>query len=153
ETLAEVFLRQRYLLVGGDALDPSVIARVLRNSPPRRLINGYGPTETTVFATTHEVMEVPEGAKSIPLGRPISNTEIYILDASRQPAPIRVPGEIYIGGAALAQGYLKRPELTAERFLPDPFGREPGGRIYKTGDLGRWQEDGTIEFLGRNDFQ
>ena len=96
---------------------------------------------------------VPDGSKSIPLGVPIGNTRIYILDARLQPTPIGVAGEIYIGGDGVARGYLKRPELTEERFLSDPFSRERGARMYKTGDLGRWQEDGTIEFVGRNDFQ
>ena len=153
ETLGEVFPQLRYLLVGGDALEPGVIGRVLREHRPQHLINGYGPTETTVFATTHEVLEVAEGARSIPLGHPISNTQVYILDSDEEPAPIGVAGEIYVGGEGVACGYLNRADLTAERFLPDPFRNEGGGRFYKTGDLGRWLQDGTIEFLGRNDFQ
>ena len=153
DALAEEFSHLRYLLTGGDALDPRVIDRVLRNCPPQHLINGYGPTETTTFATTYEITGVPEGATSIPLGRPIANTQIYILDANLQPTPIGVTGEIYIGGAGVARGYLNQPELTAERFLRDPFAKEPNGRMYKTGDLGRWRADGAIEYLGRNDFQ
>src|SRR5262249_38961014 len=102
---------------------------------------------------THEIKEAPEGVRSIPLGRPISNTEIYILDGRQQPAPICAAGEIYIGGDGVAQGYFNRPEMTAERFLPDPFGGGPGVRIYKTGDLGRWLPEGRVEFLGRNDHQ
>ncbi|HKX31152.1 MAG TPA: amino acid adenylation domain-containing protein, partial [Blastocatellia bacterium] len=153
DLLTRPFGRLRYLIVGGDVLDPRVIARVLGGSPPQHLVNGYGPTETTTFAVTHEVTEVSAGAKSIPLGRPISNTRIYVLDASLQPAPAGVSGELYIGGAGVAHGYLNRPELTAERFLPDSFGRERGERLYRTGDLGRWLSNGTIEFLGRNDFQ
>jgi acyl-CoA synthetase (AMP-forming)/AMP-acid ligase II len=96
---------------------------------------------------------VPDGSRSIPLGRPISNTQVYILDANQQPTPVGVAGEIYISGEGVARGYLNRPELTAERFLPDPFRHAPGVRIYKTGDLGRWLPDGKIEFLGRNDSQ
>jgi amino acid adenylation domain-containing protein len=153
ETLSEEFGKLRYLIVGGDALDPRVIARLLRNHPPQHLINGYGPTETTTFAVTHEVTVVPENARSIPIGRPIANTRVYILDARGEPVPEGVPGELYIGGAGVARGYLKRPELTAERFLPDPFAADVTARMYKTGDLGRWLPDGTIEFLGRNDFQ
>ena len=153
DALAEELPGLRYLLVGGDALDPRVIARVLRNSPPQHLINGYGPTETTTFAITHEIAAVPEAAASIPLGRPIANTRIYILDANLEPVPIGVTGEIYIGGAGVARGYLNRPELTAERFLPDPFARGPDVRIYRTGDLARWRADGSIEFLGRIDHQ
>jgi amino acid adenylation domain-containing protein len=153
DALAEEFPRLRYLLVGGDSLDPKVIARVLRNSPPQHLINGYGPTETTTFAITHEIEVVSEGATRIPLGRPIANTRIYILDANLEPTPVGVTGEIHIGGAGVARGYLNRPELTAERFLPDPFVREPNARMYKTGDLGRWLAHGVVDFLGRNDFQ
>jgi amino acid adenylation domain-containing protein len=153
DTLAETFGRLRYLIVGGDALDPRMIARALRRNPPQHLVNGYGPTETTTFAITHEIEGVPDGCGSIPLGRPISNTRVYVLDANQQPAPVGVAGDIYIGGDGVARGYLNRPELTAERFLPDPFSYAPGVRIYKTGDLGRWLPDGKIEFLGRNDSQ
>jgi amino acid adenylation domain-containing protein len=153
DTLAETFGRLRYLIVGGDALDPRMIAKAMRHNPPRHLVNGYGPTETTTFAITHKIEEVPDGSGSIPLGRPISNTQVYILDANQQPSPIGVAGEIYIGGEGVARGYLNRPELTAERFLPVPFSQAPGVRIYKTGDLGRWLPDGNIEFLGRNDSQ
>ena len=153
DILAEAFSRLRYLIVGGDVLDPRVIARVLQRSSPQHLINGYGPTETTTFAITYEVSEIPARPKSIPIGRPISNTRIYILDGHGEPVPIGVAGEIYIGGAGVARGYLNRPELTAERFVADPFAEEPDARMYKTGDLGRYLPDGTIEFLGRNDFQ
>ena len=153
DRLAGAFSRLRYLIVGGDVLDPRVAARVLKRSPPQHLLNGYGPTETTTFAVTYEVREVPAGPKSIPLGRPISNTRIYILDGHGEPVPIWAAGEIYIGGAGVARGYLNRPELTAERFVADPFAEAPDARMYKTGDLGRYLPDGTIEFLGRNDFQ
>ncbi|MBR1141630.1 amino acid adenylation domain-containing protein, partial [Bradyrhizobium denitrificans] len=153
ELLGGVFRRLRYLLVGGDVLDPRSIRHVLRHSRPQYLLNGYGPTETTTFAITHEITEVDERASSIPLGRPISNTRIYILDAYGDPVPIGVAGEIYIGGAGVARGYLNRPELTAERFVEDRFSGEAGARLYRTGDLGRWLGDGTIAYLGRNDFQ
>ena len=152
--LSAVIPRLRYLLVGGDALDPKVISRVLREHPPEHLLNGYGPTETTTFALTHEVRVVADEATSIPLGRPIGNTTVYILDGARRPVPVGVAGELYIGGDGVALGYLNRPELTAERFVADPFAAgERGARMYKTGDLGRWLPDGTVEFLGRNDFQ
>ncbi|HEX2190746.1 MAG TPA: non-ribosomal peptide synthetase, partial [Longimicrobiaceae bacterium] len=153
EELEAEIPRLRYLIVGGDALDPQTIARVRKSHAPRHLLNGYGPTETTTFAITHEVTDVEEGARSIPLGRPIANTRIYALDAHGEPVPVGVGGELYIGGAGVALGYQNRPGLTAERFVPDPFGGEPGARMYRTGDLGRWLPDGTIEFLGRNDHQ
>ncbi|MFC5743985.1 amino acid adenylation domain-containing protein, partial [Dyella tabacisoli] len=144
----------RALIVGGDVLDPHIIGEVLRNHPPKRLINGYGPTETTTFAATYDISQVVPG-RSIPIGRPIGNTRIYLLDGKRQPVPIGVAGELYIGGAGVALGYLNLPELTQERFIADPFA--PAGqsdaRLYKTGDLGRYRADGNIEFLGRNDFQ
>ncbi len=151
--IPEALARLRYLFCGGEKNDPSSFARVLERSGPRHLVHCYGPTETTTFAITHEVKEVPAGTRSIPLGRPISNTQIYILDTNLQPTPIGVTGEIYIGGAGVALGYLNRPELTKERFLTDSFSNEPGAKLYKTGDLGFWQADGTIEFAGRNDFQ
>src|SRR5262249_9152816 len=103
--------------------------------------------------TTYEVRRVCEGARSIPVGRPISNTQIYILDGNEEMAPMGVRGEIYIGGAGVAWGYHNRAKQTAERVVPDPYSLEVGGRLYKTGDLGRWQADGEIEFLGRNDWQ
>jgi myxalamid-type nonribosomal peptide synthetase MxaA len=153
QTLAPVFPTLRYLMVGGDSLEPAGVRRVLSFSPPRQLLNVYGPTESTTFSTSYHIEHVPEEATQIPIGRPISNARIYILDEHRQPVPIGIPGELYIGGAGVACGYLNRPAFTAERFVPDPFGDEPGARLYRTGDLGRWRADGVIEFLGRNDGQ
>jgi amino acid adenylation domain-containing protein len=143
----------RYLIVGGDVLDPRAAARVLQRNPPQQLLNGYGPTETTTFASTFEIRSVADADRSIPIGRPIANTRIYILDIRGEPVPIGVAGEIYIGGAGVARGYLNRPQLTLERFLADPFSQDPDARMYRTGDLGLWRSDGNIEFLGRNDFQ
>ncbi|WP_206955567.1 non-ribosomal peptide synthetase [Trinickia acidisoli] len=153
DTLAEAFSRLRYLIVGGDVLNPRAIAHVLQRSPPQHLLNGYGPTETTTFAATHEVRDMLAASTSIPIGRPISNTRIYILDRNGEPVPTGVAGEIHIGGTGVARGYLNRPELTAARFLADPFAGEPDARMYKSGDLGRYLPDGNIEFLGREDFQ
>ncbi|WP_146050780.1 non-ribosomal peptide synthetase, partial [Pseudomonas syringae] len=154
DVLAAAFSRLRYLLVGGDVLDPVSVAKVLsRAHRPRHLINGYGPTETTTFASTYEIHALSDNSRSIPIGRPIGNTRIYLLDAHGQPVPIGVSGEIHIGGAGVARGYLNLPELTAERFLDDPFSAEPAARMYKSGDLGRWLADGNIEYLGRNDDQ
>ncbi|MFN5568100.1 MAG: amino acid adenylation domain-containing protein, partial [Bradyrhizobium sp.] len=134
----------RVLLTGGDRL------RKLPNALPFALVNNYGPTETTVVATSG-LLGADEAVLHI--GRPISNTQIYILDEHGEPVPIGVAGEIYIGGAGVARGYLNRPELTAERFVEDRFSGEAGARLYRTGDLGRWLGDGTIAYLGRNDFQ
>ena len=122
DRLTSVFPHLRYLLTGGDAVDPQALIKILRTGPPQRLIHCYGPSESTTFATTREVREVPEKARRIPIGRAIANTQIYLLDRTGQPVPLGVIGELYIGGAGVGRGYLNRPELTAERFLPDPFG-------------------------------
>jgi acyl-CoA synthetase (AMP-forming)/AMP-acid ligase II len=116
-----------------------------------RLVNSYGPTETTITAAVYECKADQQGL--VPIGRPLANVQIYLLDAYLQPTVPGVVGEIYIGGAGVARGYLHRPELTAERFLDDPFSAAPGARLYKTGDLGRWLADGNIAFHGRNDNQ
>jgi amino acid adenylation domain-containing protein len=133
----------RALLVGGDQL------RYRPQSPPFALINNYGPTEATVVATSGRINDQDP---TVHIGRPIANTQIYILDGHLQPVPIGVAGEIHIGGAQVARGYLNREALTAQRFIENPFGAR-GSRLYKSGDLGRWGADGTIEYLGRNDSQ
>ncbi|WP_437759619.1 amino acid adenylation domain-containing protein [Sorangium sp. So ce1389] len=139
----------RVVMLGGEALPPALAAEVKR-ALPARLINMYGPTETTVWSMTHEVREA-EGA--MPIGRPIANTQVYLLDRRLELVPAGVPGEIYIGGAGVARGYHDRPALTAERFVPDPFGRTPGARLYRTGDVARRRPDGALVFLGRSDQQ
>ncbi|MEH2216414.1 MAG: amino acid adenylation domain-containing protein [Nostoc sp.] len=149
----EAFKDLHHLLIGGDALDPNSVKAVLRNGPPKRLLNAYGPTESTTFACCYLVQDIPEGATNVPIGRPISNTQIYILDSKLQPVPVSTPGELYISGDGLARGYLNRPELTEEKFIPNPFGEIGGRRLYKTGDLARFLPDGNIEFLGRIDNQ
>lgn len=153
DSLAEIFGQVRYLMFGGEAADPATTRRVLRNNTPRCLIHLYGPTETTAFATSFRIDSVPEDAASIPIGRPIANTRIYILDQQRHPVPIGVTGDIYIGGAGVALGYLNAAGLTAERFVADPFSGVAGARMYKSGDLGRLRPDGNIECLGRIDSQ
>jgi amino acid adenylation domain-containing protein len=153
EALRTVFHRLRYLITGGDVVEPGLIRQVIRTSPPRYLLNAYGPTECTTFSSTYLIEKVDDETKSLPIGQPISNTQIYILNRHLQPVPIGVAGEVYIGGAGVALGYLNRPELTAERFIKDPFSADPHARMYKTGDLGRWRADGNIEYLGRNDHQ
>ncbi|HZD37288.1 MAG TPA: amino acid adenylation domain-containing protein [Actinomycetes bacterium] len=134
-------------LVGGEAL-PLPLARQLRPRV-RWLGNLYGPTETTVWST---IWPVPDDAEAIRIGRPIANTQVYVLDGGLRPVPVGVPGDLYIGGAGLARGYRARPRLTAERFLSNPFG-PPGSRMYATGDRARWHADGQLEFLGRSDNQ
>jgi amino acid adenylation domain-containing protein len=136
----------RVMLTGGDRL----------RSRPRadasfRLVNAYGPTENTVVATAGAVAAEGDALPSI--GRPIGNTTAYVLDAYGNPTPSGIPGELFVGGAQVARGYLRRPALTAERFVPDAFGKTPGGRLYRTGDRVRWTREGEIEFLGRTDFQ
>ncbi|WP_031286052.1 non-ribosomal peptide synthetase, partial [Pseudomonas chlororaphis] len=149
--LMAAFSRLRYLIVGGDVLDPAVIARVLQQGAPRHLLNGYGPTEATTFSTTFEITEVGEGA--IPIGRPIGNSRAYVLDARQRPLPIGAVGELYIGGAGVAKGYLNQPELTAQAFIADPFSEQPQALLYRTGDLASWRADGTLLYRGRNDQQ
>ena len=144
----------RQLITGGEALSVAHVQRALALLPATQIINGYGPTESTTFACCfHIPKRLDKTVSSIPLGRPIANTEVYLLDSSLCPVPVGVPGELYIGGAGLARGYLNRPELTAEKFIPNPFSVEPGARLYKTGDLARYRPDGNIEFLGRIDHQ
>jgi amino acid adenylation domain-containing protein len=148
-----LFAGMEAVLVGGETVDPAVFRRCLRAGPPRDLLHVYGPTETTTFATWHRVDEVPEGAATIPIGRPIANTVVHILDPALNPVPVGVPGEIYIGGPGLALGYLNRPELTKERFVPDPLSDDPHALLYRTGDLARYLPSGEIDFLGRIDSQ
>ena len=136
----------RQFLLGGEPLPPALAAQ-LRGCG--QLFNMYGPTETTVWSTVQRL--APEQA--ITIGRPIANTQIYLLDQRLEPVPTGEAGELFIGGAGVARGYLRRPELTAERFIPDPFSAEPEGRLYRTGDLARYRPEGTLEFLGRADQQ
>jgi len=137
----------RTIIAAGESCSPDIIKRWAAN---RRFFNAYGPTEATVWST---VAEISDDSDKPPIGRPIANTQVYILDAQLQPVPIGIRGELYIGGDGLARGYLNRPELTAERFIPNPFSNTEGARLYKTGDLACYQPDGNIEFLGRIDEQ
>ena len=136
------------LLFGGEAANPDCVRRVLDQGAPKRLVHAYGPTEATTFASWHPVREVPADAVTVPIGLPIANTSIHILDSHFQPLPCGVAGEIFIGGPGLATGYLNDAELTALRFQQTPF-----GRLYRTGDLGKRRTDGAIEFCGRIDTQ
>ncbi|WP_425117683.1 non-ribosomal peptide synthase/polyketide synthase [Burkholderia gladioli] len=148
----DAFSELHYLMFGGEAVDPQCVAQVLRRGKPRHLLHVYGPTETVTFASWYEVDRVEPG-ENVPIGRPISNTRFYVLDEHGEPVPIGAPGELYIGGAGVVRGYLNRPELSAERFVDDPYAAQAGARLYRTGDLVRYRPDGNLEFIGRNDFQ
>ncbi|HEX8695435.1 MAG TPA: amino acid adenylation domain-containing protein, partial [Longimicrobium sp.] len=138
----------RFVLVGGEAVDEELRERMSRVTT--RIYNVYGPTECTVDATARQIGASGPAAA---IGGPLPNVAAYVLDPAWRPVPIGVPGELYVGGAGLARGYLDRPALTAERFVPDPFGGTPGARLYRTGDRVRWMADGTLEYLGRLDVQ
>ncbi|MGZ3458318.1 MAG: non-ribosomal peptide synthetase, partial [Archangium sp.] len=142
----------RQLLTGGDVVSAPHVRRVLEqlHIPVTAC---YGPTESTLFTSCHRMTRPEQVGASIPIGSPIANTQVYLLDSQMQPVPVGVPGELYIGGEGLARGYLSRPDLTAERFVPNPFSAEPGARLYRTGDLARWRQEGVLEFLGRQDNQ
>jgi amino acid adenylation domain-containing protein len=141
----------RQLIVGGDVMSPAHARRLMHAFPALRLLNVYGPTEATVLITAHHLTAPPQAP--IPLGKPIPNAMVYVLDARLRPVPVGVPGEIFTGGAGVALGYLNQPERTAERFVPDPFSSSAGATMYRSGDLARWRADGTIDFLGRVDTQ
>lgn len=141
----------RAVMCGGEALTPDVVAEFGRRSGAK-LYNVYGPTET-IIDSAYWLCDGGSGNSTVPIGRPIPNARMYILDAALRPVPIGVAGELYIGGVSLARGYLNLPGLTAEKFIPDPFSSEAGKRLYKTGDLARYQPDGNIQYLGRGDYQ
>jgi amino acid adenylation domain-containing protein len=153
EGALESFRGVRHLLAGGDVLAPAQVEKVLARFPDLTLVNGYGPTENTTFTCCHALRGPQSLAGSVPIGRPIAGTRAVLLDRDVRPVPLGAAGELCAGGDGLARGYLDRPELTAERFVPDPTGAEPGGRLYRTGDLARWRPDGCLEFLGRLDQQ
>lgn len=153
--LAPDLMPGRILVLGGESSDRKLISRLRSLAPNCRIFNHYGPTETTVGVLTHEITDLhqPKRNALIPLGRPLANTRVYVVDSHLQPAPVGVAGELLIGGAGVARGYLNRPNETQKSFISDPFGGSPTARCYKTGDRGRWLRDGTIEFLGRTDYQ
>lgn len=147
-----------YLIIGGEALDINTVNKLINSaSKPTHFLNGYGPTESTTFACTYS-LETTIGNQNVPIGRPINNRRIYILDSDNNPVSVGVSGELFVGGAGLAQGYLNNPELTKALFISNPFATETDiengyTRLYKTGDLAKWLPDGNIEYLGRNDDQ
>ena len=145
--------RLHNLLFGGEAVDAGSVGELLEKGRPKRLLHVYGPTETTTFASWYRVEGVSKNATIVPIGRPIANTEIYILDPHMNPVPAGVVGEIHIGGDGLARGYWNRPDLTGERFIANPFSAGAANRLYKTGDRARYRSDGEIEFIGRLDDQ
>ena len=140
------------LLIGGEALSVDHVVRFLNAAPETALINGYGPTECTTFTTTHRIAVTDGASRSIPIGRPITQTTLYVLNRRGEPVPRGLVGELYVGGLGVARGYLRRPELSAERFVPNRFSAD-GGKLYRTGDLVRYLDDGTVEFIGRADTQ
>jgi amino acid adenylation domain-containing protein len=140
-------------VVSGEMLPADLCQRFLACMPHSRLVNLYGASEDAADVTCYEVNRQRSVPVRVPIGRPIANTQVYVLDRHCQPVPIGIPGELYVGGTGLARGYLNRPALTAATFLPHPFGSEPGARLYKTGDLARYLPDGNLEFLGRVDHQ
>lgn len=152
-TTPEVFKGIRKVLFGGEAAEPGPIRNILRHVPPGVLVNLYGPAENSVASSCYEIHSVAEDATTISIGRPVTNSRMYILDRQMHLVPIGVQGEIYVGGDGLARGYWNRPELTAQKFVRNPFSDDPEAMLYRTGDLGRIRENGEFEFLGRIDDQ
>ena len=144
----------RQLLAGGDVLSIDHVERYLSAAGERVLINGYGPTENTTFSCTFRMISGWRVCgSSVPIGRPIANTQVYVLDETLEPSPVGLPGELYLAGDGLARDYVRQPQLTAEKFVPHPHSTKPGARMYRTGDRVRWLADGSLEFLGRIDQQ
>ncbi|WP_235568666.1 non-ribosomal peptide synthetase, partial [Lysobacter sp. Root983] len=154
EAMAPAFSRLSALLFGGEKADAQKVRRLLASGhAPPRLVQCYGPTETTTFASCEVIETLPFAAKTVPLGRPLPNMRLYVLDGRGEPVPEGVVGEIYIAGAGVSAGYWQNDALTLERFMPDPRGETPDARMYRTGDLARRLADGRLEYMGRNDFQ
>ncbi|WP_154583421.1 AMP-binding protein, partial [Xanthomonas oryzae] len=148
-------LSAKVMVIGGEALPAATLARWQALAPNTRLINEYGPTETVVGCVVHEASGADAHAAygRVRIGRPIDHLRIHVLDQRAQLVPIGVAGQLHVAGPQLARGYLDRPDLTAERFVPDPFAEQPGQRMYRSGDLACWRDDGSLDFLGRNDDQ
>ncbi|HET9396173.1 MAG TPA: non-ribosomal peptide synthetase, partial [Nitrospiraceae bacterium] len=151
--IPEAFASLRYVLFGGEAVDPQWVREVLAKGAPGHLLHVYGPTENTTFSSWFPVRDVPDSTHTVPIGKPIMNTQAYVFDQRLQPVPIGVIGELYVGGDGLMRGYLNEPALTAEKLIPHPHSTRAGERLYRTGDLVRLLSDGSIEFVGRADSQ
>ncbi|MFE3947778.1 amino acid adenylation domain-containing protein, partial [Streptomyces sp. NPDC059118] len=152
EEAPEAFAGVREVWAGGDVVPPEAVRSVMARCPDLTVVNGYGPTETTTFAATHRIHRPLDYTGAIPIGEPLDNHRLYVLDEGLRLVPAGTPGELYIAGAGLAQGYLDHPALTADRFVADPYG-PAGTRMYRTGDLVRWNREGSLEYLGRADQQ
>ncbi|MDI9245587.1 non-ribosomal peptide synthetase [Marinobacter sp. CHS3-4] len=152
EHAPSAFSGLKYLLAGGDVLSPKWVKRVLSNNPGLTLINGYGPTENTTFTCCHSMASPDEVPSPVPIGKPVANTWVYVLDQTGNDCPIGIPGELYVGGDGVALGYIGDQKLTERSFIANPFGKQIG-RVYRTGDKVCWRSDGTLEFLGRFDNQ
>ncbi len=149
----DAFKPLRYVLYGGERCDPHWVRQVLQGGGPDRLLHVYGPTEVTTFASYFPIESIAENATAVPIGKPIGNTQAYILDADLRPAPMGAVGELFLGGLGLARGYLGRYALTAATFIPHPHSTSPGALLYRTGDLARFRNDGSIDYVGRRDHQ
>ncbi|HLL46911.1 MAG TPA: amino acid adenylation domain-containing protein, partial [Longimicrobiaceae bacterium] len=152
DTRPEMLVGVRQVMTGGEAVSAGHLRRARELHPHLRLVNGYGPSECTVFVSCHVVGE-EVGVGEVPIGRPVGDRRVYVLDGWGEPVPVGIAGELYVGGAGVARGYLGRAELTAEKFVPDVFGGGPGARLYRTGDRTRWLATGELEYLGRMDAQ
>ena len=146
-------LSLRRLLVGVEPIEQSLLETIMARVPGLRIVNGYGPTEATICATLYSLPAQTGGDRRTPIGQPVRNYDVYLLDRNLQPVPVGVPGELHIGGVGLARGYVSRPDMTAERFIPHPHNSRRGERLYRTGDIARWLSDGNIEYIGRADHQ
>ncbi|MDB5328351.1 MAG: hypothetical protein JWM57_3920, partial [Phycisphaerales bacterium] len=153
EQALQTFATVRHVLTGGEAISPAHAKRLKAAYPHCRLTNAYGPTENTTFSTIYDVPADVDASLAVPIGRPIAHSRAYVLDSAHRPMPVGITGELYVAGAGLAIGYLNRPELTADRFIADPFAEHPGGLMYRTGDLARWDSEGRLHFVGRVDRQ
>ena len=152
-TAPRTFAGLRHVLFGGEMVDGYAVSTILEHGAPNRLLHFYGPAENTTFSTWQEVSRQHVRGAIVPIGRAVANSHVYVVGTDGEPVPVGVTGELFVAGTGLARGYLRRPRATAEKFVPNPFSRSPGERMYATGDLVRWRDDWTLEFVGRLDHQ